>query len=251
MERIKTNFTSPLVSLRKSATPGYAGKWMLLAVLVFFFFDSQAQKSAASVIRLDTSTVIEEKLVALALQNPEFNNVLHQSKIDEYKLKGAQDAWLNLLTFSINYNDQSFAKNQATTAYVYPKYFVGVTVPLGTIFSKTNVKSARESVEMGKNNQELLKRALREAVLTPYRQYRAYSELITIQSELVNDVQAELKQSEEKFRNGTITIEAYNAAQKSSNTELASLINLRLQQDLKKLEIEKLIGVKLETVVNR
>jgi outer membrane protein TolC len=96
-----------------------------------------------------------------------------------------------------------------------------------------------------------VKRKIREDVLTAYRQYRAYGELIAIQSELVNDVQAELVQNEEKFRKGTITIEAYNAAQKSSNTELATLINLRLQQDLKKIEIEKLIGVKLETVVNK
>ena len=50
---------------------------------------------------------------------------------------------------------------------------------------------------------------------------------------------------------GTATIEDYNNAQKGNNTELATLINLKLQQDIKKLEIEKMIGVKLETVINR
>jgi outer membrane protein TolC len=250
MKPFKNNPSSLFIQLWNSVSLDYSIKWIFTGALFLAFCNSQAQKSPASVLRIDTSSAIEEKLVALALQGPEIKNVEHQSKIDEYKLKAAQDAWLNLLTFSINYNDQSFAKNQ-TTAYVYPKYFVGVTVPLGTIFSKTQVKSAREGIEIGKNNEELAKRKIREDVLTAYRQYRAYSELITIQSELVNDVQAELAQNEEKFRKGTITIEAYNAAQKSSNTELAALINLRLQQDLKKIEIEKMIGVKLETVVNK
>ena len=104
---------------------------------------------------------------------------------------------------------------------------------------------------MGKNNQEILRRTVREEILTKYREYKAYGQLIAIQSELVNDVQAQVIQAEEKFRKGTATIEDYNNAQKGNNTELATLINLKLQQDIKKLEIEKMIGVKLETVINR
>jgi outer membrane protein TolC len=150
----------------------------------------------------------------------------------------------------LNYNDQSFSKTP-TTSYVYPKYFFGLTIPLGTILSRTQVKSAKESIEVGKNNQEILKRNIREEVLTKYREYRAYSQLIAIQSELVNDVQAELAQTEEKFRKGTVTIDTYNAAQKGNNSEMAALINLKLQQEIKKLEIERMIGVKLETVTNR
>jgi outer membrane protein TolC len=126
-----------------------------------------------------------------------------------------------------------------------------LTIPLGTILSRTQVKSAKESIEVGKNNQEILKRNIREEVLTKYREYRAYSQLIAIQSELVNDVQAELAQTEEKFRKGTVTIDTYNAAQKGNNSEMAALINLKLQQEIKKLEIERMIGVKLETVTNR
>ena len=77
------------------------------------------------------------------------------------------------------------------------------------------------------------------------------SSALTLLSELVNDVRTQLTQSEEKFRNATISLEAYNTAQKNYNTELAQLINLRLQQDIKKLELEKMIGVKLETVLRK
>jgi outer membrane protein TolC len=225
-------------------------KTMLAGFFLLSSLITVAQKNPPQLIKNDTSTVIEERLVALALKGPEAKNLDHQNKINEYELRSAQMAWLNILSVSANYNDQSFVE-RPNTAYVYPKYFFGVTVPLGTIFSKTAVKSARESIEMGKNNQEIMKRTIREEVLSRYKEYKAYGDLITIQSELVNDVQAELVQTEEKFRKGTVTIEDYNKAQKGNNTEMAALINLKLQQDLKKLEIEKMIGVKLETVINR
>lgn len=224
-------------------------KGIMVSALAFSVFMAEAQTTVASVLRPDTTSAIEERLVALALQSPEAKNLEHQNKINELSLKSAQNQWVNLLAFSANYNDQSFAKT--STAYVYPKYFFGITIPLGTILSKTQVKTARESVEMGKNNQELYRRQIREQVLTKYREYKALGQLIAIQSELVNDVQAELAQTEEKFRKGTVPIETYNTAQKSANTEMATLINLKMQQDIKKLEIERMIGVKLETVLNR
>lgn len=225
-------------------------KGILSASLVLSCAIASAQKSPILSLSSDTSTAIEEKLVALAMQGPEAKNLEHQNKINEYTLRNAQNQWMNLLAVSLNYNDQTFAK-PTTASYVYPKYFFGLTIPLGTILSKTQVKSAKESIEIGKNNQEVLKRNIREEVLTKYKQYKAYGDLITIQSQLVNDVQAELLQTEEKFRKGTVAIDIYNNAQKSNNSEMATLINLKLQQDIKKLEIEKMIGVKLETVLNR
>lgn len=200
---------------------------------------------------IDTSTRIEERLVQLALESPEVRNTAHLSRINEYQLRSAQNNWMNLLSVSVNYNEQTLAKPTTQTAYVYPRYFFGVTVPLGTILSKTAVKSAKESVEIGKNNTELLKRDIRQRVLSAYKEYVAYTQLIAIQSELVNDVKTQLAQSEEKFRSATISLEAYNIAQKNYNGEYAALINLKLQQDVKKLEIEEMIGVKLETVLRK
>lgn len=247
MELFKLTMAAAL-QLRKYFTGCFAPKSILSAILVFGFFMTNAQKMPASSERDDSA--VEEKLVALALQGPEAKNLDHQNKINEYTLKNAQNQWMNLLAVSVNYNDQSFSK-YSTTTYVYPKYFFGLTIPLGTLLSRTQVKSAKESIEIGKNNQEVLRRNIREEVLTKYKEYKAYGELIAIQSQLVNDVQAELVQTEEKFRKGTVTIDVYNGAQKSNNSEMAALINLKLQQEIKKLEIEKMIGVKLETVLNR
>ena len=216
---------------------------------VAFFLFSEAKGQAGSALN-PADTAIEERLVQLALQGPEMQNTAHTAKIREYELKAAQNTWTNLLDFSVNYNDQTFAK-YPTTSYVYPKYFVGLTIPLGTLLSRTGVKSARENIEIGKNNEEFLKRSIREQVIGAYKEYVALSQLIVIQSELVNDAEALLGSSEDKFRQGKISIEDYSTAQRNNNTAKVSLINLKLEQDKKKLELERMIGVKLETVLKK
>src|SRR5689334_14947862 len=73
--------------------------------------------------RTPADSVIEERLVDLAIKGPEYEKVEHQSRVYEYQLKAARNQWMNFLTISANYNDQTFAHNQNNTAYVYPKYF--------------------------------------------------------------------------------------------------------------------------------
>lgn len=227
------------------------GKKLLLRSLpiLFLFFGTVAGAQRLNPSR--DSAAIEEKLVELALNGPLFKASEHQARIDAYRLKSEQNDWMNLLAFSLNYNDQSLSKNPSPMpgTIVYPKYFFGLTVPLGTILSRTDVKAAKESVEIGKLNREELKRTIRAEVLTKWKQYRAYSELVALESEMLIDVEAQLKQTEDQFRNGTISIEAYNTAQRGRNDERARLINLKLQQDLIRVDIERIIGTSLDTVL--
>jgi outer membrane protein TolC len=223
-------------------------KFVLLAFLLAFMVRVNAQNINSGFG--DTSSAIEERLVQLAWQGPEVQKMAHQIKIDEYQLRAAQNVWMNLLAFNINYNEFTF-NNTQTSTYVYPRYNLGITIPLGTIFSRTAVKSAKDNIEIGKDNTELIKRTLREQVLTAYKQYLAYGQLIAIQSALVNDVQTQAAQVEEKFRSGSVSLDLYTNAQKNNNVEKAALVNLKLQQDIKKLELEKLIGVKLDSVLKK
>jgi outer membrane protein TolC len=200
-------------------------------------------------------TAIENRLVALAMQGPEYDASVHQNKITELDLKRTKSSWLNFLALSTTYNDQSFAKQQtvpgATNTIVYPKYYFGITIPLGIIFSQGNqVRSAREAVALGKDQQEQLARTLKVAVLTKYRQYKSFNTLIEMESELINDVLAIAAQAEESFKKGGISIESYIASQRARNDEMAKNLNLKLQQDLVKLEIEKIIGIPLEGVLH-
>lgn len=196
-------------------------------------------------------TAVERRLVSLALSGPTFDASAHQNRINELELKRAKSAWLNLLTISTSYYDQSANKQTAgNTAYVYPKYYFSLSIPLGIIFSQGNqVKMARESLALSKNKQEDLARSLKVDVLSKYKQYRVYTSLIDMQSEMINDVVVGATQVEDKFKKDQVTVDVFIAAQKSRNEEIAKLLNLRLQQDLIKLDIEKIIGMPLDHVL--
>lgn len=194
---------------------------------------------------------IEAKLVELALQGPQYEGSGHQVKMSQYQLSKAKKSWMNLLAVSLNYNDQSFAKSTAANGtYVYPKYFFGLTIPLGVIFSLgPDIKGAREGVKYSESNREELGRVIKADVLSKYKTYKNYRELILLQNTIVVDQQSAFSQVEKKFKDGTVTIDVYNQANKNYSEELTKKLNLQLAQDLVRLSIEKLIGVDLESVI--
>jgi outer membrane protein TolC len=218
---------------------------MLLLSLATNAQNGPVKRDTAKRVNSDTVSLIEEKLVELAMSSPAVQAALHQDKIYEYQLKAAKNDWVNLLTFSYNYNDLTYKGG----SNVYPKYYIGITVPLGTFLSRTDVKAANEAVEISKLNHQQLERTVKAEVVGKYREYKSYGEQIAMQSELLNNVQAALLQAEDKFRKAKITIEEYNTAQRIKNEEATKLINLQLQQDLVKLDIEKMIGTNLESVI--
>jgi len=214
---------------------------------------SANQSVATRVLNEAPDTAVENRLVALALLGPEYDASIHQGKINELDLRKTKNTWLNLLTISTNYNDQSFAKpanTQGGATYVYPKYFFGITIPLGIIFSQgTSVKAARETIAYGKDQQELLARRIKADILTKYKQYKNYGSQIQLQAELINDVLATAAQADDAFKKGTISVETYIAAQRTTNDEVAKNMTLKLQQDMVKIEIERVIGVSLDEVI--
>ena len=199
----------------------------------------------------DTSAATEEKLVQLALKQPEFSIGASQEKIIQYQLAKSRRSWLDVLSLSANYNDQTFAKTTSTSQYVYPKYFFGFTIPLGVIFNAgSDIKIAREHESINKAQQDIQRKKIREEVLAKYQEFLADGSLLLIENQAADDAQAQFLQAEEKFKEGSITIDQYNQASKNYNNELSAKINLQLQQDLAKLDLERMIGMKLEDALN-
>ncbi len=207
--------------------------------------------SADSAIIHNDSMSVEDKLVALAINGPLFKSSESQNKINEYLLKAAKNQWINLLTLSANLNDQNtFVQNpNAGSNVIFPRYFFGVNIPLGTILSRTSVKSAREQVKISKNNQEQLARTIKAEVLSKYERYQNLAELIKLQTDILDNEETAFLQAKDKFRNDLITIDVYNVAQKLYNLELSKKLSLQLEQDLIKLDIERIIGVSLDNIV--
>ncbi|RFM30189.1 TolC family protein [Deminuibacter soli] len=201
----------------------------------------------------DSTTNIREKLVLLAMQGPLMKETDHDNRIADLTLKKAKNSWLNLLTVSTNYNDQSFAKkNPNQNYYVYPKYFFGITIPVGIFFSRgAEIKIAREQAAVSRNKQDDAKLQLRSEVLTQYEQYHSMGELIRVQSQVIEDEQAVFLQTEQKFRDGTVSLADFNMASKALNNEIAQRIKLQMQQNVYKVELERYIGMPLEEALKR
>ena len=219
-------------------------RFFILSLVVLLAANASAQTRSAL-----PDSVIEQRLVELAWNGPEVQTTEHRSKVYEYQLKNAKNQWMNLLTFSLNYNDQTLKQTTPTTSDIYPKYFFGLNIPLGTLLSRTPVKAANEGIEIGKLDQEQVKRKLRADVLTKYREYKAQSELVDLSTASINDIEATLDDVKLKFQKNEVTFEALNQVQQTRNSERAKIINLKLQQEVIKLEIERIIGTSLESVL--
>jgi outer membrane protein TolC len=197
----------------------------------------------------NSDSQIQERLVQLALAGPVYDVSGHEIAVAQQNLSKARRSWLNLLSISADYNDQTFAKT-TSYGYVYPKYFFGVTIPIGLFFSMgPDIQKERENVAIAHDNQEQLARTIRADVLGKYAQYKSYSTMVAVQNNVVDDEEALRKQTEKKFQDGTISIEQYNLANKIYGDDLTRRLNLQLQQDLLKIDIEKMIGVSLESVL--
>ena len=223
---------------------------LVLSVTPAFAQWTSATKQTAGSKRIPLpDSTVEKKLIELAMSNPSIESAEHQNKINEYQLKSAKNNWLNLLSLSANYNDQSFKKQDPTAPYVYPKFYTGINIPLGTLFSRTGVKAAKEQVAISRDNRELLRRSIQADILSKYKQFRFSGELIVNQQAVVDDYQAAFLQDEKKFSDGTITIDIYNTASKNYNDERAKLLNLQLQQEIIRIDIERVIGVPLDSIL--
>ena len=212
----------------------------------------KAQAVTDTLIPKDSIALIEKKLVELALEGPQYNSAEYQNKINEFQLRKAKSSWLNLLSISGTFNEQTFAKDDPAgpATYVFPRYNFGVSVPLGIIFSKgLDIKSARASVELSKNNQTQLTRNIKADILSKYRQYRNLEARILAQTLVVDDEEAIYLQMKKKFENGQTSFELHNAASKSYNNEVEKKMNLEMQKDLLEFEIERIIGVELESII--
>lgn len=195
-------------------------------------------------------SAVENRLVALALQAPRYDAAGHLISVANSQLMLARRAWFNLLTFSVNYNDQTFAHTSSQLGYVYPKYYFGLIIPVGLFFTMgPQIHAAREQVKVAEDSREELARTIRMDVLSKYRTYKNYESLILLQNTIVVDNEAAVTQIEQKFRDGTVSIDQYNVTNKAFSDEKAKLLNLQLAQDLVRLDIERMIGVSFDSVI--
>jgi outer membrane protein TolC len=197
---------------------------------------------------------IREKLVQLALQNPNYEIADRTVAIANYQLRKSKGAWLSPIVAQGNLNEFSIqppASVNGQSVNLYPRYNVGVTIPFDLFSSKTNdIKSARQQLGIAQAQKNQRFREIKAEVLTRYEDYLLFKQKLEFQSQIVQDAESVYMQAEKDFSDGIIKQADYNTAFKMRSQEKTILAEIIHGLNLTKIELEKLIGVPIESVLN-
>jgi outer membrane protein TolC len=196
---------------------------------------------------------IREKLVSLAIQNPTYEMADHAATAASYQIKIAKSAYLGLFSAQANVNEFTISQRKDVNGVVIPNYYpiynLGVNIPFD-IFTRTtnNVKIAKENYAMTTAAKNQKFREIRADVLTKYENYLLARQLVELQSRITQSEYATLKRAESDFAENLIKLDDVEKAQKSYINEQVKSLTLQKDLNLSKIEIEKVIGVKIEEV---
>ena len=194
---------------------------------------------------------IRERLVQLALQNPTYEMVDHASQAASYQIKIAKSAYLGLFSASGNLNEFTInsAVNGTTYPNYYPKYNFAVNIPFD-IFTRTtnNVKIARENYYISTAAKNEKFREIKADVLSKYENYLMAKQQVEFQGRLTQSEYSTFKRAESDFAENLIKLDDVEKSQKNYITEQLKSLMFQRDFNITKIELEKVIGVKIEDV---
>ncbi len=194
----------------------------------------------------------EEKLVRLAWNNdPESEAIRRSVKLAEQDNKIAAAEWLNIVSVQGNANEFNINPQRDVfgRSSFFPRYNIGARINLGMLLTiPYNMEKTRQSVIVAESMVNDRKLALRTLVLKLYNNLLMQEKLYRLQAELALDVENAHNLAEVRFKNGEITFDEYTVTRSSYNQSQMSLITAEAAYKNAKLDLEDLIGVKLEEV---
>jgi outer membrane protein TolC len=192
---------------------------------------------------------IRERLVLLALQNPNYEIADRMIAIADYNIRLAKGTWLSTLVAQGNLNEFSINPKAGTNAVYYPRYNFGLTIPFDIVSKNTNnIKIARENYQIALAQKNERYREIKAEVLTKYEDYLLAKQKLELQTQITQDEFALYKKSEKEFDDNIIKLEDFNRS--SAAWVSAQIIKLDDQRNLNvtKIELERMIGIRLEEV---
>lgn len=198
----------------------------------------------ASVGEVDFS----ERLVQLAWANHPSNTVVQmKAEQTQYEINRAKLGWMQRFFVAGNLNE--FTIRGQNENFFFPRYNIGVTLPLGVFVetpNQTKIAKTEQKIAYEQVNQQKL--AIRAQVLSLYQNYTSLKEIFRIQSEITEDENARYILVEQQFKMGEATLEKLNEALRGYNEQM--LRKIRSENDMlqTKIQLEELIGMPLEEV---
>lgn len=204
-----------------------------------------------------SETDIREKLVALALQNPNYEIADRNVNVVESNLKRAKGAWLNIFFAQGNLNELSLKQesnnnNGLNGQVFYPWYNFGINLPFDFFSARSNeVKAARENLLIAEAEKNQRYRLIRREVLSKYEDYLMHKEKLELQTRMTQAEYTRYKLAEKDFEDNLITAEVFNKAEATYFEQQIRKSELQRNLNVVKLEMEEMIGVSFDDLVNK
>lgn len=199
---------------------------------------------------------IAEKLVAMAMNNPRIQSQNYNAISQEFEFRRNRTAWLNNIAVAANVNE--FSLQQGSNAdplkqsTQYPRYNIGVIVPLGIFVNNPKAtKAAYYRYESVAQNVKTEQANIRKDVLTLYENYKLGKQMMTYQQETLQDTRVLLTRQEEKFAEGEVSLEEYTATTKLYNEERSKLAGIIRDLKVMVADMEVLIGMNIEVAIDQ
>ena len=211
----------------------------------------------------DAVTDLREKIVQLALQNPNYEIADRRVSIASYQVKKAKGNWLSSVAIQGNLNE--FALKGSTTTIgpggipvttnpstFYPKYNFGVNIPFNIISDRNNeVKIAKENLSIAQAEKNQRFREIKAQVLTKYEDYLLLQQKLDFQSQVTQDARTAYLTAEKDFQEGAIKQDDYNKSYRNYTEEKVKQLEFQRNFNVIKLELESMIGISMDDLLKK
>ncbi len=209
---------------------------------------SITEEEAPNYAELNADSLIKIKLVKLAYNNPaikisESNILISYADLDKTKL-----SWLSNISVGANINE--FVVNNSAAASFFPKYNLGVILPLDFLSRMKRDKiAANESLNI---NQEIKKdkmQTLKTEVLIRYEAYKEIKELVFLQKSFLEYDFSNYETNRAAYSEGSGTIFDMNKSHQNYLLGKSKLVSLEKELNVSIIRLEEMINVPLETAL--
>lgn len=213
-----------------------------ISVMPFLFSDTS--------IILNTEEDIKAKLIFLALKNAQNVAADANVRIAEIARRKANSSFLSSINMGANVNE--FVVNNSPAANFFPKYNIGLYIPLD-IFANTKAakRTADELIIIGNSQKAMISDALKAKVLKQYEIYKEKKQLLELQRITTNDDIAAYEKAQKDYKDEIITIEDVNKKYGELINSRGNLVSKEKDLNISIIEIEEIIGVPLKTVLEK
>ncbi len=195
-------------------------------------------------------SLIKAKLIGLAANNPDIVIADAGIKIAQTDYVVAKNSWLGSLNVSSNVNefviDGTYINGIAASTY-YPKYNVGLSVPLD-IFSKTKGAKnvATQNIVIAKAAKDNRLRLIKEEVLIRYENYKQEKELARLQKIVTEEDNDFYIAAQKSYADGTIQLIDMNKTYQIYIASQSKLVSSQHDLNVAIIHLEEMIGMPLD-----